>query len=115
MITSIGPEGQGIVFLDGTGKGTVKVGPMSAREVWNPANVHVSVATIVNEATCNIYAGEDTSQKNFRDATFTGSSGDATDKISADVLKCGSFILATWTGGDPGSQAILKVTGTKTI
>ena len=111
----IGPEGQGIVTLNGSGAGTAKVGPRSARETWNPSNVHVSVATHNSEATCNIYVGSDTSQMNFRDATFTGSSGDATDKISADVIKCGSFIWAVWTGGDAGSQAIMKVTGSKEI
>ena len=112
---SIGPEGQGIVSLNGSGAGTAKVGPLTAREVWNPSNVHVSVATHTNEATCNIYVGEDASQKNFRDATFTGSSGDSSDAISSDVVSVGHFIWAVWTGGDPGSQAIMRVTGTKTI
>jgi len=112
---SIGPEGQGIVTLNASGNGTAKVGPLSAREVWNPDNVHVSVSTNVKEATCNIYVGEDTSQKNFRDATFTGSSGDATDKIGSDVVKSGQFIWAVWTGGDVKAQAIMRVTGQKTI
>lgn len=115
MITSIGPEGQGIVTLDGSGNGTTKVGPLSAREVWEPANVHVSVSTNMNEATCNIYVGEDISQKNFRDATFSGSSGDATDKVSADMVKHGHYVWAVWTGGDAGSQAIMRVTGTRNI
>jgi hypothetical protein len=115
MITGIGPEGQGITFLDINGNGSAKVGPLSSREIWSPVNVHVSVATNTNEATCNIYVGSDTSQANFRDATFSGSSGDATDKVSADTVKCGSHIWATWVGGDPGSQAIIRVTGTKQV
>ena len=111
----IGPEGQGIAFLDGSGNGTAKVGPLTAREVWSPANIHVSVSTDIAEATCNIYVGDDTSQRNFRDATFSGSAGDASDKIGSDVIKAGQFVWAVWTGGDPGAQAIMRVTGTKQI
>jgi hypothetical protein len=115
MIANIGPEGQKNIVLNGSGAGTAKVGPLSSREVWNPANVHVSVATHVAEATCNIYVGEDTSAKNFRDATFTGSSGDATGKVSSDVVKVGHYVFAVWTGGDAGALATMTVTGSKTI
>lgn len=105
----------GIVNLDASGNGTAQIGPLSAREVWNPASAHVQVASNINEAQCTIYAGPDTSQQYFRDNTLSGSTGDSTDRISADVIKVGNFIWAVWAGGDPGSQAILAVTGTKTV
>lgn len=111
----IGPEGYGIVTLDINGSGIVKVGPLSAREVWHPANAHVSVATNASEATCTIYVGDTPTQQNLRDATFTGSSGDSTDKIGADTVGVGTKVWAVWVGGDPGSQAILRVTGTKDV
>lgn len=104
------------ITLNGSGNGTAKIGPISAREVWHPDNAHVSAnSNPVKEAKCNIYAGEDTTQKNFRDATYTGSSGDSTDKIGADVIQNGHWIWAVWSGGDANVTAILSVTGTKDI
>lgn len=103
------------VILDGTGNGTAKVGPLSAREVWTPQNVHISVSTDVNEAVCNIYVGDSADPRNFRDATSSGSIGDSSDRVNADVVKCSQYVWAVWTGGDPGSIATLNVTGTKTI
>jgi hypothetical protein len=111
----IGPEGFGSVVLDGSGNGTVKVGPLTAREVWHPANAHVQASTNVNEAVCTIYVGDTATQSNFRDSTFTGSSGDSTDKIGADIVKSPHKIFAVWTGGDAGSRATLQVTGTKDV
>jgi hypothetical protein len=115
VISQIGPEGIGAVRLDGSGNGTASCGPLTAREVWNPQNAHVSVATNAAEATCTIYVGDSPIQQNLRDATFTGSSGDSTDRINADTVKSGSKIWGVWTGGDPGSQAIIRVTGTKNV
>lgn len=115
MIASIGPEGNGIVTLDGSGNGTASVGPLSAREVWTPQNAHVSVSSNVNEATCTIYVGSSPTQQYFRDATFTGSTGDSSDRINADTVKVGTKVWAVWEDGDAGAQGIIQVTGTKTI
>lgn len=107
------------ITLNGSGNGIARVGPRSGREVWTPDNVHVSTAqlanAIVNEAECQIFVGNDTSQTNFRDMTVSGSHGDSSDKCNADVIKCGWYIIAQWTGGDIGVSAILTVTGTKTV
>lgn len=112
---SLGPEASAVISLDVNGNGTAQVGPLSSRETWTPVNVHVSVSSADSESTCNIYVGNDKSQSNFRDATFTGSSGDASDRINADIIKCGTYVFAVWTGGDPFAQAIMTVTGTKTV
>lgn len=110
----------GVVFLDGFGNGIVSVGPQSAREEWivDKASVRVSFPGVqtqpTNEATCSIYVGTDTSQTNFRDATFTGSSGDSTDAVSGRV-KVGSYVWAVWTGGDAGQQATLSLSGTRIV
>jgi hypothetical protein len=104
------------VTLDGTGKGTAKIGPLSAREIWHPARVHVSAnSNPVNEATCTVYTGDTPTASNFRDETFTGSSGDTTDAVSADIVKCGTFIFAVWAGGDAGVVATMNVTGSKEV
>lgn len=105
------------VTLDGSGNGTVKLGPISAREIWSPvsASVKTNQTTITNEARCAIYVGWTATQDNFRDQTFTGSSGDSTDKVGGKPVKSGNFIWAVWTGGDPGAVATLNVAGTKEI
>lgn len=104
------------VTLNGSGAGTTRVGPIGAREVWSPENasVRTNQTTITNEAQCALYVGQSATQPNFKDLTFTGSSGDATDKISGQ-LKIGNYVWAVWTGGDAGAVATLSVTGTKEI
>jgi hypothetical protein len=104
-----------VVTLDGSGNGTVKAGPLTAREVWNPVTASVKAnANPTNEAQCTIYVGLTATAENFRDQTFTGSSGDATDKVVGRLPK-GQFVWAVWSGGDAGQQARLVVTGTKEI
>lgn len=115
MDTRIGPEGTVSVTLNGSGGGTAKIGPLSAREIWNPDNAHVSVATHVKEAQCSIYAGTSVYANTFRDATVKGSSGDSTDRINSDVIKSGMYIFAVWTNGDANAVATLNVTGMKSI
>ncbi len=106
----------GVTTLNINGAGTARVGPLSAREVWNPASASVKTSqTPVNEAQCAIYVGLSATQENFRDQTFTGSSGDSSDRVSGSPVKKGNYIWAVWTGGDPGVQATLVVTGTKDV
>lgn len=101
--------------LNGSGNGSVKVGPLSAREVWYPDNVAVSAnSNPINDATCTISVG-DVNTKSFRDSTFTGSSGDSTDRCNADQIRVGSYVWADWTGGDPGNVAKMTVTGTREL
>lgn len=103
------------VLLDGTGAGTAKVGPLSAREIWHPATATVSANNNpTNEAQCQIFVG-DSNNLRLRDSTESGSTGDNTGKISADVVKCGEFVWAVWSGGDAGQYAKLTVTGTKDV
>lgn len=104
------------VALDGSGNGSIRLGPISAREVWNPQSAHVQVTgPVTNEAVCTIYVGNTATQGNFRDASQSGSTGDSTDRVSADTVKCGEYIWAVWSGGDANRQATLVVTGSKTI
>jgi hypothetical protein len=104
-----------VIVLDGSGNGTAKLGPLSAREIWYPDNVHVSVSTTTKEAHCNIYMGSDTTQSNFRDESTFASSGDSSGTCNADTVRVGHSIWAVWTGGDANSQAVLTVTGLKDI
>jgi len=105
-----------VITLNGSGAGTARLGPLTAREVWYPDNASVKTnqTTITNEAQCQIYVGNDTSQQYFRDNTFSGSSGDASGKVSGKLPK-GQYVTAVWSGGDANVQAVLTVTGTKEI
>jgi hypothetical protein len=105
------------VTLDSSGNGTAKVGPISAREIWYPANVHVAanIGNVTNEAQCIVYMGETVNPNNFRDGTLSGSSGDSTDALNADEIKIGQYIWAVWSNGDAGAQATMAVTGEKDI
>lgn len=102
------------VKLDGTGAGTAKIGPIGARESWTPETVSVSASSTTNEALCKIYIGDDTSQRNFVDGTFSGSSGDSTQNVTGPI-RLGQYVFALWTGGDAGAIATLTVIGTKDI
>lgn len=104
------------VTLNGSGNGTAKVGPLTAREIWNPENAHVSAnQNPTNQAQCYVYVGDAPVQYNFRDASISGSSGDSTDRINADVLKKGQYVWAVWMNGDANAVAVLTVTGTKDV
>jgi hypothetical protein len=104
------------IVLDGSGNGTTQTGPLTAREIWYPENVHVSVkAPVIKEATCKIYVGDGVRDGTFRDGTYSGSSGDSTDKVNADMIKVGWKVFAVWNGGDTSAVATMVVTGTKEV
>lgn len=104
-----------VIVLDGSGNGTAKLGPLSAREIWYPDNVHVSVATVTKEARASIYMGSDTTQSNFRDESVFASTGDSSGTCNADIVRVGHYIWAVWTNGDANAQAVLTVTGLKDV
>lgn len=104
-----------IINLSVTGGGTAKIGPLSAREVFYPSNASVSAnSNPTNESTCNIYVGDSNTQR-FIDGCVDGSSGDSTDSVSGSAVKCGQYVWAVWSGGDPNVQARLTITGEKEI
>ena len=102
-----------IVTLDANGNGIAATGPLTAREIWYPTGVAVSVATNTAEAECGIYVGDGVRPSTLRGATVSGSTGDAATLNEA--VRMGFKIFAQWTGGDPGSVATLVITGTKDV
>jgi hypothetical protein len=101
------------VTLDGSGNGTASTGPQSPGEQWTGLTAHVSAATNTSEAICSIYSGAEAGPGYFGDATTWGSTGDGTSNLN-DV-RVGGAVFAVWTGGDPGAQATLAVTGTRRV
>lgn len=103
------------VVLNGSGVGTAKAGPLTAREKWYPETVSVSVNTNpTNEAQCVISVG-DVNTKRQRDVTVNGSTGDNTGKLSGDTVRFGEFVWADWTGGDANQRAQMTVMGEKEV
>lgn len=103
------------VKLDGSGNGTVKLGPTSGAEKWYPTVTSVKVSTNINEAVAKTYSGDAVKDNNFVDGTFSGSSGDASDRISGQEITFGNWVWNVWTGGDSNAVATLVVYGEKEI
>ena len=105
------------VTLNGSGNGTVQLGPKSAGEVWFPSVVSVGTneTVITDEANCSVYVGPYAGQGYFVDLTIFGSTGASSSNIKGQVVYPGNFIWAVWTGGDNGAQATLNVSGTKQV
>lgn len=108
----------GQVVLDGSGNGTAKIGPDGPQEHWFPTIVSVKVAApVVSEAACKIYAGPAATDLYFVDGTLSGSTGDATDRLTGQEIARTQVpaIFAVWTGGDPGHVATVAIQGEKAI
>lgn len=112
---TLGLSETGSVTLDGSGNGTVRLRPDGPNEHWLPTVASVKCSSNTNEAACQIYAGQAATDVNFVDGTFSGSSGDSTDKITGyDISRhTNAYIFAVWTGGDVGADAVLVLSGTK--
>jgi len=110
MVRKVTTEETAVITLNGSGNGTAKLGPLSAREApWYVTSASVKANNSpTNEAVCQLFAGPDSTQSNFRDATYSGSSGDASDKV-AGKLQMNNYVFAVWSGGDANVQATLTV------
>lgn len=94
--------------------GQAGIGPTAQGEVWQAGYVvSVHCSTNVREATCKVYAGAGVSPAYFIGATTWGSTGDSSS--NTPQLQVGQQVYAVWTGGDPGAEAYLTITGTRTV
>lgn len=110
------------VVLDGSGNGTIKMRPDGSREYWLPIGAAVRApnpagGVPANEATCAIYAGPKVADPYIVESTYSGSSGDSTGRLEGHTIgrNADPYIIAVWTGGDPGATATLRVWGTKEL
>jgi hypothetical protein len=113
-MTTVPLSESAFVTLDGSGNGTARVGPAAHGVVWRPTVASLKVSTSVQSPTCLIYAGSSATPDNFVDGTYTGSQN-STSNIDGQVLYLGQYVFAVWTGGDPGAQATIALSGTKDI
>lgn len=105
------------VRLDGTGAGIAQLGPSITNESWAPSVVSVRCTANVTsgacqaEIFCGAYVGEDT----YKDGTFSGDTGDSTDKVTGEIIWPGQYVFAQWTNGVPFATATMRVTGIRTV
>lgn len=102
------------VTLDGSGAGTVRIGPTSHGVVWKPTVASVRVSTATSSPRCRVYAGDAATDGNFVDGTYTGEQN-STSNIEGQEIRLGQYVFAVWTGGDVGAEATLSISGTKDI
>lgn len=107
------------VVLDGSGNGILKMRPDGSREYWNPELISERVSSAVvppaNEAQFTLYCGPKVDDPYLVDATYSGSSGNSSAKISGYVIgrHADPYIIGQWLNGDPGATATMRVQGTK--
>jgi hypothetical protein len=111
---SIPLQSSASVVLNGSGDGTVTLGPSSPGVVWYPATVAVQVATNVSEATGYLYVGVAEAPGNLIGTTQTASTGDSDDLPGYPVYP-GTFLIFSWSGGDAGQVATMTVFGSQTV
>jgi hypothetical protein len=114
MSTNLPLNVSGQVKLNGSGNGTVTLGPSHLGEVWYPSTAAVQVATNASEATGFLYSGLTPTPGNLLGTTQTASTGDSDDLPGTPVFP-GSFLIFVWSGGDAGSVATLSVFGTRDV
>ena len=105
------------VTLDGTGAGTVALGPQFPRERWLPESTSISCTGTIpttGTPTVSIYAGYGVAPGTFVDSTYNVTSG-ASSLISGQTLTAGQQVFAVWSGGPPGQVATLTVAGTRQV
>lgn len=101
----------GSVTLNGSGSGTVSLGP-NVGQRWSNITASIQVSQpVTNEPMCSLYMGAAATSDNLIDGTYTGSLNSSTN-TSNRPLTAGQKIFAVWSGGDAGSRATLTLTGT---
>ena len=101
------------VVLDGSGNGSVQLGPQIAGTSWQPAAAGVLVAPVSSAVVSQfkLYLGQPQPQ-NFLGGSYTGDNNSAGLSVT---LYPGQVITGVWTGGNPGATATLTLSGTQSI
>jgi hypothetical protein len=103
--------GQGNTTISGAGTGTVSVGPQGLGNIWYPAQVAVQTTSGVNDgSTCQVFLGPAGVPVALLGTIFPGGFG----VLAAAVppIAPGQYLIAVWTGGNPGDTASINVIGT---
>ena len=106
-------EGTGTAIVSAAGTAQVTLGP-EALNTWYVSYVSIATTTGANDtSTCQVQVGPATSGINPSGTAYNG--GGDTVSLGGRALKLGEYITLTWTGGNPGDQAIATVYGDQDI
>lgn len=97
--------------LDGSGNGSVRIGPRNSRQRWDVTNIAVMSSSTNAIPTATAYLGAPVAGSSLG-GTYDGSNDSAAVSVS---LHPGQFISVAWTGGDPGASATVSLYGTLSI
>jgi hypothetical protein len=93
------------------GQAVVTVGPQGLGNIWYPAQVTVSTTSGVNDqSVCNVYLGSQGVPVTLMATLPSGGAGTA--GLAIPSMAPGQYLIAVWTGGNPGDVAAVNVTGT---
>jgi hypothetical protein len=104
---------------DGSGNGTLSVGPAAPGTIWYPVTTTIYMSgtypsvTGSNTPICSIYVGG-TASWNLVDATYTVL-GAASSVITGQVLYPGQNIYAVWQYGNEDATITLNISGTRKV
>lgn len=102
----------GRTTLDGSGNGSVVLGPVPAWERWTLARIVVSTSdTGAAVPTCVVYHGTAEGGRRL-DATYTGNS-DTSDFSTPIELAAGYFLTVVWADGNPADEAVAELYGSR--
>lgn len=107
-------DGTAQVTLDGTGSGTVRVGPTHWGTTWYPVSADIATTTGPNDvSTCAFFLGVIGTATQIGGQSYQG--GGDTMSWSSRPVQFGEQVYAVWSGGNPGDLATLRVTGDEDV
>lgn len=96
------------VTLNGSGTGTVVLGPAKSNERWEVSTVSFSVSSNNSEPTAKCYR-DNVSNTTFIGGTYSGSFD--SDPAFNFTVYPGRKLAIQWTNGDPGAIATVRLYG----
>jgi hypothetical protein len=115
----IGNDGMAPVATFGAaGAASASCGPSGLGQSWALDQAYLSTSVgVLDAAQCSLYVGPNTGQAPPQSYLIVAglSGGGNQFGLGGVGLADGWVVYCTWTGGTPGAQAFLRVTGTKTV
>ncbi len=109
----IGLDGQVMGVIGAGGSVTLRVGPSGVGSSWALDQAGLSTSTGANDSsTVAVFAGPQAISSFFVAQSYAG--GGSSVGLTGLALVPGEFVWAVWSGGTPGANATVKVSGQKT-
>lgn len=103
------------VTLDGSGNGTVQLGPVPTYTEWRVERLSVSATggTGTNQAQVRVYRGDAGADSRVEDSTYSGNL-DTAEYPNPIRLRAGEYLTVAWAAGRPGASATARLAGETT-